>query len=160
MKLTVYIPAIDDLWFRQQMLEDDETMSYNHAWGGAIPWPREKWGEWYDCWIEHPQRKRYYRYLREVETGAFVGEIAYHWDDDQKLCLADVIVYAPYRGRGYGREGLRLLCHAAKDNGFEALYDDIAADNPAIELFLGEGFVQVSETKMIRLLRKDLRSMQ
>ena len=55
---------------------------------------------------------------------------------------------------------LRLLCRAAKDNGFDAIYDDIAVDNPAIDLFLSEGFVQVSETKMIRLLRKDLRSMQ
>ena len=39
-KLTLYTPTLEDLWFRQRMLEDPETMAYNHAWGGTIPWPR------------------------------------------------------------------------------------------------------------------------
>ena len=31
-----------------------------------------------------------------------------------------------YRGRGYGAQGLNLLCKAAAENGIEILYDDIA----------------------------------
>ena len=101
--VTLQIPTLEELWFRQRMLEDLETMAYNHAWGGTIPWPREEWKSWFEYWIEHPERKRFYRYLKDEETGIFVGEIAYHWDDAEQLCVADVIVFAPYRGRGFGR---------------------------------------------------------
>ena len=154
-KLTLHVPTFGDLWFRQRMLEDPETMAYNHAWGGTIPWTREKWSGWYDHWIVHPEGERFYRYLQDEDTGDFVGEIAYH-RDEQGMCQADVIVFAPCRGRGYGREGLRLLCQTAKENGLDALYDDIATDNPAIGLFLSEGFELAEERGSTRLLKKQL----
>ena len=62
--LTLYAPKLEDLWFRQMMLSDEETMSYNHAWGGTIPWPESKWESWYDRWMIHHEGKRYYRYLK------------------------------------------------------------------------------------------------
>ena len=154
--LTLYTPTLDDLWFRQQMLEDHGTMSYNHAWGGTIPFPKEKWQSWYACWLCDPEGRRFYRYLKDKE-GVFVGEVAYHWDEDDQKVLADVIVYAPFRGKGYGREGLRLLCQAARENGIEVLHDDIARDNPAIRLFLSEGFVIETEKEMTYLLKKKLK---
>lgn len=157
MKLILHEPSLEELWFRQQMLADPETMSYNRAWGGTIAWPREQWQDWYDRWIEQPQGKRFYRYLVDAETDVFVGEIAYHWDQEQEMCLTNVIVYGPYRGKGYGRTGLRLLCEEARENGFESIYDDIAADNPAIDLFLSEGFALMEEKDMTYLLKKELR---
>ena len=85
-----------------------------------------------------------------------MGEIAYHWDEEECICLADVIVFAPCRGEGCGRESLRLLCEAAREHGVDVLYDDMAADNPAIGLFLSEGFQLVEERPLTRLLKKDL----
>ncbi len=41
--VALYIPTLEDLWFRQKFLSDSETMSYNHAWGGTIDFPEEKW---------------------------------------------------------------------------------------------------------------------
>ena len=153
--LTLHTPSLEDLWFRQRMLEDPKTMAYNRAWGGTIPWPREAWQPWYEHWVVHPEGKRFYRYLKD-EDGVFVGEIAYH-RDEQGMCQADVIVFAPCRSRGYGREGLRLLCQAARKNGIDVLYDDIARDNPAIDLFLSEGFVVETEKEMTCLLKKRLK---
>ena len=154
--LTLHTPTIDDLWFRQQMLGDIDTMSYNLAWGGTIPFPKENWQSWYDRWLCDPEGKRFYRYLMD-EDGIFVGEVAYHWDETDCIYMADVIVYAPFRAKGYGKEGLRLLCLAAGENGIDVLYDDIAKDNPAIRLFLNEGFEIETEKEMTFLLKKKLK---
>lgn len=155
MELTTHKPERADLWFRQLMMSDEETMFYNHAWGGTIPFPEEKWDGWYDRWIVHPEGKRYYRYLKE-EDGRFIGEIAYHFDDGVGGYMANVIVYAKYRGMGYGKQALEILCTAAKGNGISVLYDDIAIDNPAIALFLKQGFTEMYRTEEIIMLRKDL----
>ena len=107
--LTLYEPKYEDLWFRQMMLADEDTMSYNRAWGGTIPWSEDKWSGWYDYWIACHDDKRYYRYLKN-EDGQFVGEIAYHYDAETQHEIADVVIYSKYRRKGYGSEALDLLC--------------------------------------------------
>ena len=153
--LHLYEPMYDDLWFRQKMLEDEETMSYNKTWGGTIFWPKEKWKDWYEYWIINHDNKRYYRYLKNDE-GQFVGEIAYHYDKEIKHEIANVIIYSPYRRKGYGDEALKLLCEEAKKNGVSILYDDIAIDNPAIKLFLNHGFKEEYRTDDKIILKKEL----
>ena len=153
--ITLYTPSLEDLWFRQKMMADEETMSYNHAWGGTIPFPKEAWHGWYDFWIVKHENKRYYRYLKD-SGGHFIGEVAYHYDSDQNLYMADVIVYAPYRKMGYGSIGLNLLCDAAKQNGIKQLYDDVAIDNPSVTMFLKNGFVEEYRTSEIVMLKKEL----
>ena len=153
--LTLYTPKREDLWFRQTMLADEETMSYNHAWGGTIPWPENEWEAWYDRWIINHENKRFYRYLKNRD-GQLVGEIAYHFDDSIRQFIADVIIYSLYRGKGYGSEALDLLCDAAKNNGISVLYDDIAIDNPAIRLFLKKGFMEEYRTEEKIYLKREL----
>ena len=155
MSLSLYEPKREDLWFRQRMLADEETMSYNRAWGGTVPFPEADWDAWYDCWVADPRGERFYRYLRDA-AGDYVGEIAFHFDGSVRRWEADVIVYAPYRGRGYGAQGLDLLCAAAKERGIPVLYDSIAADNPAAGMFLRRGFSEESRTKMQIILKKEL----
>lgn len=151
----LYKPGYEDLWFRRDMLSDDATMSYNHAWGGTIPFPEEDWRPWYDCWLADREDRHFYRYLRD-EGGTFVGETAYHVDRDSGRALADVLIAARYRGRGYGGRALELLCDAARENGITVLYDNIAIDNPAIGMFLKHGFYEESRTDEVIWLRKDL----
>ena len=137
------------------MLADEETMSYNRAWGGTIPFPEERWRDWHEAWVARPEGRRFYRYLAE-EDGRFVGEVAYHYDEGFRHYTADVIIYAKERNRGCGARGLELLCAAAKENGIGVLYDDIAIDNPAIGLFLRRGFTEEARTKDQIILRKEL----
>ena len=153
--LTLYTPQLEDLWFRQKMLADEETMAYNHAWGGTIPFPAERWKDWHDDWIVHSQNQRYYRYLKD-ENSHYVGEIAYHYDAGLEGYMADVIIFSAFRGKGYGSQALDMLCSAAKENGISVLYDDIAIDNPAIGLFLRHGFVEENRTEEKISLRKEL----
>ncbi len=135
-------------------MSDENTMSYNHAWGGTIDFPEEEWANWYDYWVENPGDERFYRYLQNTETKEFVGEIAYHFNGNEYI--ANVIVFSKYRENGYGKEGLRLLCEAAKQAGIKCLYDDIAIDNPAITMFLKMGFCEEYRTDDIIMLKKTL----
>ena len=138
--LKVVKPELEDLWFRESMMADIETMSYNDAWGGTIPFPKEDWEEWYTLWVRNSGQERYYRYLKDDANKVFVGEISYHFDKLRNIYLCDVIIKAEFRKQGFGTQGIQLLCEAAKANGVEALYDNIAADNPSAHLFLKNGF--------------------
>ena len=154
-EISFYKPLIEDLWFRQALMADPETMSYNNAWGGTIPFPREKWAEWYDFWVKNPD-KRFYRYIATGKSRSFVGEAAYHYDEDLQVYLADIIVSAKCRKRGYGKAGLQKLCAAAKAAGIPEMYDNIARDNPGIRLFLQCGFREEYRTEEIIMLKKQL----
>ncbi len=154
--IKLYVPKQEDLWFRQMFMADEETMSYNHNWGGTIPFPKEDWNDWYEYWLVNPEGKRFYRYLLDEGRNEFIGEIAYHYDDRREINIADIIVYAKYRGNGFGEQGLQLLCEAAKNNGVQILYDDIAIDNPAVSLFLKNGFWEEYRTEEVIMLKKEL----
>ena len=138
--LKVVKPELEDLWFRESMMADIETMSYNDAWGGTIPFPKEDWEEWYTLWVRNSGQERYYRYLKNDANKVFVGEISYHFDKLRNIYICDVIIKAEFRKQGFGTQGIQLLCEAAKANGVEALYDNIAADNPSAHLFLKNDF--------------------
>lgn len=152
--IRLYTPKLEDLRFRQMLLSDPETMSYNIKWGGTIDFPKESRQGWYDRWIVNCGNKRFYRYLQDSRTNEFVGETAYHLDEERGIYIADVIVLAKHRGKGFGNEGLKLLCNAAEENGIKILYDDIAIDNPSISLFLKNGFKEEYRTDDYIMLKK------
>ena len=154
-EVSFYKPQLEELWFRESLMADPETMSYNDAWGGTIPFPREKWAGWYESWVKNP-RKCFYRYITSGKSRSFVGEAAYHYDDDLQLYLADVIISARCRRQGYGKAGLELLCDAARNAGITELYDNIAIDNPGIILFLQCGFHEEYRTEELIMLQKRL----
>ena len=154
--ITLYRPTIEELLFRQQLLADPDTMAFNHAWGGTIGFPRERWADWYARWVEDSSGERFYRYLHAGTEGAFVGEAAYHFDNELNAYVCDVIVSASRRGRGYGSQGLALLCAAARENGVKRLCDNIAIDNPSVSLFLKAGFREIFRNEAYILAAKDL----
>ena len=156
MKIAFHRPEPAELAFRQALLADAATMSYNHAWGGTVPFPPERWPAWYARWVDADPRERFYRYIRCAETGRFVGEAAYHVEPETGLVLANVIVAAPLRGRGFGGAALERLCACASARGIPAMCDRIALDNPAVALFLAHGFVEVSRDAEAVLLRRNL----
>lgn len=141
--LQLYKPKLKELSYRQALLADKDTMSYNEKWGGAITFPQENWESWYKQWILSDERQYYYRYLFAESLQRFVGEIAYHYDTTEQAYIANIIIEAKYRNAGYGKKGLSLLMEAAKANGIPKLCDTIAIDNPGIALFLKTGFSEL-----------------
>ena len=154
--IELYEPKRDDLWYRQALMADPATMSYNDAWGGTIPFPEEDWDEWFDWWLVNHEGKRLYRYLLDSENGEFVGEVNYHFDEDEGIFLMGIVVHETMRGRGYGRDGLILLCQAARENGIAVLYNTFEPDDPALPLFERCGFVEDRRTEELIYLRRDL----
>ena len=141
--LRLYKPAFEELGYRRSLLSDPATMSYNEKWGGTVDFPKEKWEAWYGQWLLADKRERWYRYLYSENEGCFVGEIAYRYDSGFQAYIVNLLVVAKHRGKGYGRQGLRLLLETAEANGITRLCDTIAADNPAVALFLDSGFTEV-----------------
>ena len=151
--IDIYKPNLNELWFRESLMADESTMAYNNAWGGTILFPKEKWEQWYQTWLNSWEFNYYYRYLYDTNNKNYVGEIAYHYDKNRGIHICDVIVLSKYRNKGFGSQGIQLLCKAAKENGISILYDDIAADNSSYKLFLKNGFIvdyQNSDVVMVK----------
>lgn len=70
--------------------------------------------------------------------------------------LVNVIVYSKYRGKGYGIEGLKLLCNKAKENNITELYDEIAIDNSSANMFLKYGFEEITRNEKYLTVKKTL----
>ena len=75
--IELYKPTIEELGFRESLIADEKTMSYNHAWGGTIPFPKTEWEKWYHRWLEGSALQRFYRYLYDSKNKNFVGEVAF-----------------------------------------------------------------------------------
>ena len=134
MELEIYIPQPEDGGFYIKMMSDPETMAYNAPWfppDGCIPEPEEEWKNLCADWIGQ-EPERFYAYLRRKTDGAFVGDINFHRSSDGDWHDMGIVIYAPERGRGYGRQGLELLVyHAFYEAGISALHNDFETERDA-----------------------------
>lgn len=134
------------------MMEDEATMAYNHAYGGTIAFPKDKWEEWYKRYMFDDSK--FYSYIMDGDN--FVGTMSYRYDERDKIYKISILIHAKYRGKGYGDFALKSLCKIAKENGVKELYDDIAIDNSSINLFLKNGFVEDFRTDEFIMVKKVL----
>ncbi|MBR7081574.1 MAG: GNAT family N-acetyltransferase [Oscillospiraceae bacterium] len=114
-ELRLHIPHFDDGWFYLKMVSDPATMAYNAPWfppDGCIPDAKSAWAdlqaEWIGC-----EPKRFYAFLQRISDGAFVGDVNYHCNAEQNGCDMGIVIYAPERGKDFGKQGLRLLLDRA-----------------------------------------------
>ncbi|MGN1019341.1 MAG: GNAT family N-acetyltransferase [Aristaeellaceae bacterium] len=126
--------------FRQALMADPATMAYNAPWfppDGTIPFPEEEWDDFLAA--SRDREPEAFLGFLENEDGLLVGEVNWH---DRGRGMG-IVIKAEYRGRGYGREGLRLLKARAfahpeipfLQNNFESERDH------ALTLHLRSGFV-------------------
>ena len=123
-ELELYIPKLEDLWFYQKMMSDPETMSYNDPWGGCIDYPDEVLPGWYANWVGR-EPERFYAYIKRSADGAWIGDENFHYTPEKDWWDMGIVIYAPYRGKGYAVPALKLLVdHAFRVCGISRLHND------------------------------------
>ena len=150
MKIRLIKPELNDLHLKTKLLADQKTMSFNHNYGGTIIFDESKYKDWYEKWMNGNNRYYYYVFL----DNNFVGEAAYYLDDD--IYMISIIIDYNYRHMGIGSEVLKLIINDAKEKGITELYDEIAIDNPSVNMFINNGFEIVEQNKDSIIVKKKI----
>ena len=168
-KLELYIPKLEDLWFYQKMMSDPDTMSYNAGWDveydgyhrdtGCIDYPDEVLADWYDGWVGN-EPDCFYAYIKRSSDGVWIGDVNFHYTPEKDWWDMGIVIYAPYRGKGYAVPALKLMLdHAFRDCGISRIHNDFAVDRNEIaawethrkagfkELGVEDGFLQMMITR-------------
>lgn len=99
------------------------------------------------------ERLRVYRTceLYEVTDGVTVGYVALR-EKDEKLYLADLQILAEFQNKGYGTKLLASVKNIAKIKGYDLVYLKVFKNNPALNLYLRNGYGHVTEEQYVYLL--------
>lgn len=114
------VPKLEELFYRQQLLADPATMSYNRGYQlddrfydnetGCIDFPPERWAEWHQRWIGQ-EPARFYAY--PVWEGQPIGEVSMRQLDEPGVYEIGVVIEHRRRGKDFGRRSLELLLEKA-----------------------------------------------
>ena len=140
--LKIYIPRLEDYWYEQKLQSDPDTMSYNAGWDvsydgyhydtGCIDFPKSKWE---DTFNKRKKENKFFAYLKDTNINEYVGYINYHYNENENKYYCGILIESKYRGKGYSKSGLKLLCDYAKEHGVTELYDDFEIDRNGIKIF-------------------------
>lgn len=146
-RLEIYIPNLEDYWYEQKLQNDPKTMSYNAGWNvsydgyhydtGCIDFPKEKWESTFE---KRKDCNKFFAYLKDIEKDEFVGYINYHYNKNDDRYECGIVIENKYRGKGFAKEGLKLLCEEAKKNGVKSLYDNFEKNREGNKIFSDVGF--------------------
>ncbi len=163
-QISLHIPSYDELWYRQKLMADPATMSYNRGYSlpfegydkntGCIAFPPKQWRQWYDRFIGH-EPERFYAYVVRLTDGAFIGEVNLHKTPDMAAYEMGIVLESRYRGHGYAAQALKLLLAHA----FESLHADAVCNEfektrqAAVRAHLAVGFSLYGEHNGLLCLR-------
>ena len=161
-RLSLHTPAFDELWYRQKMMSDPATMSYNAGYDldfpgyyrdtGCIDFPEEKWQGWFDRFIGR-EPESFYAYVVRESDGAFVGEVVLRREGAPGRYEMGVVIEACHRGKGYSAEAMQLLMDVAFNRlGAERVCNDFERSRmAALKLHLNAGFEIAGEDDCVHL---------
>lgn len=121
-ELTFYVPKTEDLWYRQKLLEDAKTMSYNKGYElgfpeydnetGCILFPKEKWESWAQRFLRQEPEK-FYAYIVRKSDGAWIGDVNLHLHPSKAYYDMGILLDDEMRQKGYAQSALALLLEKA-----------------------------------------------
>lgn len=162
--LSLHVPTYGELEYRQKIMQDSDTMSYNKGYDlnfdgydkatGCIAFPEHEWADWYTYFIGQ-EPHRFYAYIVRESDGEFIGEVNLHMNADADWYEMGIVLEAKYRGKGYAVAALRLLMqHAFEKMGAEAVHNEFEEErSAAVQTHLSVGFTLYrQENKIFELL--------
>ncbi len=145
-------PELKEYWYEKQLLEDSNTMDYNagydvtyagyHYDTGCIDFPEDKWQASYQ---KRKTSNCFFAFLKDTVKNCYVGYVNYQYNPSNQRYECDILIEGKYRGLGYSKEGLYLLCDTAK-NGISALYDGFEKSRVGARKVFQEIGFQIVET--------------
>ena len=151
--LSLHVPTYKELGYRQKIMQDPDTMSYNKGYDlnfdgydkstGCISFPKHEWADWYTYFIGQEPR-RFYAYIVRESDGKFIGEVNVHMNADAGWYEMGIVLEAKYRSKGYAVAALRLLLqHAFEKMGAEAVHNEFEEErSAAVQTHLSAGFTR------------------
>ena len=104
--------------------------------------------------------ERFYAYIKRSADGAWIGDVNFHYNPAKDWWDMGIVLYAPYRGKGYAVPALKLMLeHAFRDCGISRIHNDFEVARNEIsawethrragfrELGVEDGFLQMMITK-------------
>ena len=162
-RLQLHVPEYSELSYRQKIMSDPETMSYNKGYDlgfdgydsetGCIAFPEEDWQDWYDYFVGQ-EPERFYAYICRTEDREFIGEVNLHKACDEYYDMG-ILIEAKHRGQGCSKEALKLLLkYAFETMKAGAVHNEFEDErDAAFKLHLDCGFKEVSrDGDLIQLL--------
>lgn len=151
--IDLYVPFLEDYWYEQKIQADPLSMDYNagydvsyygyHYDTGCIDFPEERWKETYEKRI---RENRYFAYIKDNDINEYVGYVNYHYNKNDNRYECGIVIESKYRGKGYSKIALQLLCNTARSNGIKELYDNFEIDRQnTLNVFKSVGFKIVEE---------------
>ena len=151
--ISLYVPSLKDYWYEQKVQSDPLSMNYNSGYNvsyygyhydtGCIDFPEERWKETFEKRIKE---KRYFAYIKDNDINEYVGYVNYHYNKGNNRYECGIVIESKYRGKGYSKIALQLLCNTAKKNGVKELYDNFEIDRDnVLNVFESIGFEIVEE---------------
>lgn len=162
-KINLVVPSIEDLHYRQEWMNDPQTMNYNAGFDmnlkgydketGIISKNDEELIEWYNKWI-NKEPDRYFAYIYVDEKEEPIGEIYYYPEDD--IHSMGILISNKYRGKGYScLELLELEKIAFEKNNINELSDMVPLDRVgAIKSFKKAGFIHTDKEVIKKVFGK------
>lgn len=161
--ISLYIPKIEDYWYEEKVQSDPDSMGYNagydvsyygyHYDTGCIDFPKNKWKESFERRINEG---RFFAYIKDNDLDEFVGYVNYHYNKSDNRYDCGIVIESKYRGNGYAKVALELLCNVAKENGVKELYDNFEIDREhTLKLFESVGF-KIVEKQTWKKFGKDV----
>ena len=151
--LELVIPKLNEYKYEQKLLSNQATMNYNagydvsyegyHYDTGCIDFPKSKWEKDY---IKRQEENRFFAYIKDNEINKYVGYVNYHYNINDNIYECGIVIEDKYRGKGYSKIGLKLLCNEAFKSNIDKLYDTFEKERKnTLRLFESVGFKIVKE---------------
>jgi RimJ/RimL family protein N-acetyltransferase len=161
-RLILIEPDLADYWYEQKLLSDPDTMNYNAGYDvsyfgyyydtGCIDFPKERWLDDYHKRKNNPQK--YFALIKDLDLDKYIGYVNYHYNLDDNRYWCGIVIEGKYRGQGYAKEALKLLCRQAFEHGIDCLYDNFEKNRiAALRVFQEVGFKIIEEKLWLKFAK-------